>query len=60
MPWVWVCAVVFVGLAVVGHQFHGFVVGHRHCGHAMGVVGHWFWVMPWVWIAVGFIFAVVG
>ena len=34
MSWVWVCAVVFVGLAVVGHRFHGFV------GHAVGFV--WF------------------
>ena len=36
------------------------VVGHQHCGHAMGVVGHQFRVMPWVWVAVGFIFVVVG
>ena len=36
------------------------VVGHQCCGHAMGVVGHWFWVMPWVWVAVGFIFVIVG
>ena len=26
------------------------VVGHRHHGHAVGMVGHQFWVMPWVWV----------
>ena len=41
---------VFVGLAVVGHRFHGFV------GHVMGFV---WWVigivvMPWVWWVIGF------
>ena len=68
MPWVWVCAVVFVGLAVVGHRFHGFVVGHRHCGHAVSMVSHWLWVMLWVWVcavvfmglAVGFVWWVIG
>ena len=50
MSWVWVCVVVFVGLAVVGHRFHGFV------GHAVGFV---WWVigvvvMPWVWWVIGF------
>ena len=38
MPWVWVCVMVFVGLAMVGHQFHGFV------GHAVGFV---WWVISW-------------
>ena len=68
MPWVWVCVVVFVGLAMVGHRSHGFmghamgvcVVGHWHRSHAVGVVGHWFQVMPWVWVALGFIFVVVS
>ena len=32
MLWVWVCVVVFVGLATVGHRSHGFM------GHAMGFV----------------------
>ena len=36
MPWVWVCAVVFMDLAMVGHWFHGFV------GHALGFV---WWVV---------------
>ena len=27
MPWVWVCAMVFVGLAMVGHRRHGNAVG---------------------------------
>ena len=35
------------------------VVGHQCRGHAMGMVGHRFWVMPWVWVAVGFIFVIV-
>ena len=32
------------------------------CGSCRGicVVGHRFWVMPWVWVVVGFIFVVVG
>ena len=54
------------GHAMVGHRFHGFV------GHVvgfvwwvigiMGVVGHRFRVMPWLWVyAVGFMgHAVVG
>ena len=50
MPWVWVCAMVFMGLAVVGHPFHGFM------GHAESVV---WWVigivvMPWVWWVISF------
>ena len=28
------------------------MVGHRHCGHAMGMVSHWFRVMLWVWVCV--------
>ena len=60
-------------LSVLGHAMgvglcrgvcgscHGVcVVGHLHRGHAVGVVGHRFWVMPWVWVAMGFIFVVVG
>ena len=26
------------------------MVGRRHCGHAMGMVSHWFRVMLWVWV----------
>ena len=37
-----------VGVGVVGHAMGVGVVGYRCCGHAVGMVGHWFWVMPWV------------
>ena len=37
------------------------VVGHRHRGHAVGMVSHRFWVMPWVWVcAVVFVGLVMG
>ena len=36
------------------------VVGHWHRGHAVGVVGHRYGVMPWAWVALGFIFVVVS
>ena len=47
---VWVCAVVFMDLAMVGHRFHGFM------GYAVGFV---LWVvgivvMLWVWWVIGF------
>ena len=51
-----------VGVGVVAHAMCMGVVHHRHRGHVVGVVGHWFQVMPWVWVcAVGFVgHAVVG
>ena len=57
MPWVWVCAMVFVGLVVVDHRFYGFM---GHACHGVCVVGHRRCVRPWVWVAVDFIFVVVG
>ena len=57
MPWVWVCAIVFVGHVVVDHRFYGFV---GHACHGVCVVGHRRCVKPWVWVAVDFIFVAVG
>ena len=30
------------------------MVGHRHHSHVVGIVSHWFWVMPWVWWVINF------
>ena len=54
LPW-WVTISCFCG------SCHGvYVLGHQRHGYAVGVLGHRFQVMPWVWVAVGFIFVVVG
>ena len=39
-----------VGVGVVGHAMGVRMVGHRRHGHAVGMVGHRFRVMPRVWV----------
>ena len=58
----------FCRVGVVGHAMGMGVVGHRHCGNAVGMVSHRFRVMPWVWVcamvfvglAMGFVWWVIG